>query len=63
MNGYLLDTNVPSELTRTIVNRHVEQWLENTSDELLYFSAISLAEIRKGTALLAQRAKRRELER
>ena len=39
MNGHLLDTNVPSELTRTVVNRHVEQWLKNTSDELLYFSA------------------------
>ena len=63
MNGYLLDTNVPSELTRTAVHRPVEQWLKNTNDEQLYLSAISLGEIRKGTAILAQGTKRRELER
>ncbi len=63
MNGYLLDTNVPSELTRTPVHHRVEQWLKNVNEETLHLSAISLGEIRKGTAILAQGAKRRELER
>ena len=63
MNGYLLDTNVPSELTHTVVHRSVEQWLKQANEEQLYLSAVSLGEIRRGTALLAPGAKRKELER
>ena len=59
MTRYLLDTNIPSELTRTKVNRHVEEWLRNANQEALYLSAISLGEIRKGTASLADGARRR----
>jgi predicted nucleic acid-binding protein len=45
MTGFLLDTNIPSELTRPQSSSRVEQWLEEADDEELYFSVISLGEI------------------
>lgn len=42
MTGFLLDTNVPSELTRA------EEWLEATDDEQLYLSVASLGENLEG---------------
>ena len=52
MKGFLLDTNVPSELTYPRPAPLVEQWLEDVDDEQLFFSVISLAEICKGIAKL-----------
>lgn len=52
MSGLLLDTNVPLELTRTVSDAHVERWLDSADDKQLFFSAISLGEVRKGTAML-----------
>ena len=46
--GFLLDTNIPSELTRRQPEPRVAQWLEDTDDELVYFSVISIGEICKG---------------
>ena len=63
MNGFLLDTNVPSELMRPMPEPRVEAWLEAADDERLYFSVVSLGEIVKGVSLLASGRKRRELER
>jgi predicted nucleic acid-binding protein len=45
MSGFLLDTNVPSELTHQKPARQVERWLDEANDEELYFSVISLGEI------------------
>ena len=42
MSGFLLDTNTPSELTRPRSAPQVEDWLDKTNDERLYFSVISL---------------------
>jgi predicted nucleic acid-binding protein len=63
MNGFLLDTNIPSELMRQMPEPRVEAWLEAADDERLYFSVVSLGEIVKGVSLLASGRKRRELER
>lgn len=52
MNGYLLDTNVPSELTHPRPEPLVERWLDEVDDERLFLSVISLAEICKGIAKL-----------
>jgi toxin FitB len=52
MNGFLLDTNIPSELTRQKSARQVERWLDEANDEDLYFSVISLGEILKGITVL-----------
>ena len=48
MNGFLLDTNIPSELMRPMPEPRVEAWLEAADDERLYFSVVSLGEIVKG---------------
>jgi predicted nucleic acid-binding protein len=60
LNGFLLDTNVPSELTRPYPQLSVSQWLDNADDEQLYFSVVSLGEILKGITIL-QESKRRAL--
>lgn len=52
MNGFLLDTNIPSELTRQRSAPQVERWLDEANDEELHFSVISLGEILRGIAVL-----------
>jgi predicted nucleic acid-binding protein len=62
MTGFLLDTNVPSELTRAQSDRGVEQWLNDADDEQLYLSVISLGEIVKGLAILPESKRRDRLQ-
>jgi predicted nucleic acid-binding protein len=62
MNGFLLDTNIPSELTRPHPQPSVCQWLENADDERLYFSVVSLGEILKGTTILPVSKRRSGLQ-
>lgn len=62
MSGFLLDTNIPSELTRLRSDVRVEAWLEAASDDDLYLSAVSLGEIAKGIALLPEGKRRVELQ-
>lgn len=37
MNGFLLDTNIPSEMTKPFPQKSVVQWLEEAVDDQLYF--------------------------
>ncbi len=46
--GFLLDTNVPSELTRPRPDPRAAQWLEDTDDDLMHISVITIGEICKG---------------
>ena len=62
MNGFLLDTNVPSELTRPNPETAVRRWLEAANDDELYFSVISLGEILKGITVLPSSKKRTGLD-
>ena len=62
VKGFLLDTNVPSELTYPKPAPQVERWLEEAEDEFLFFSVISLAEICKGIAKLPESKKRTQLQ-
>ena len=62
MSGFLLDTNVPSELTRPKSDPKVEAWLEDAEDEQLYFSVVSLGEILKGVTRLPESRRRTELQ-
>ncbi len=48
MTGFLLDTNVPSELTNERPDRRVEAWLEDADDEQLYLSVITIGEVMEG---------------
>jgi predicted nucleic acid-binding protein len=62
MRGFLLDTNVPSELTRPQPQPSVSQWLEDADDEQLYFSVISLGEVLKGITILPASKRRIEIQ-
>ena len=62
MSGFLLDTNVISELVRPRPNHGVTSWIESTDESLLYISVLTLGEIRKGITLLADRRRRASLE-
>jgi hypothetical protein len=53
MTGFLLDTNVVSELMKPRPNRRVANWVEQTPEERLHLSVITIGELRKGIELLA----------
>ncbi|MDP1602135.1 MAG: type II toxin-antitoxin system VapC family toxin [Legionella sp.] len=48
--SYLLDTNVISELVKSVPNEYVLKWINAIDDEKLYISVITIGEIRKGIA-------------
>lgn len=62
MTGFLLDTNVPSELTRPQSDPHVEEWLDAVDDERLFLSVVSLGEMLKGLTVLPASKRRQELQ-
>lgn len=62
MSGFLLDTNVISELVKSDPDRGVTQWIEATDESLLYLSVLTLGEIRKGIASLPEAKRRIALE-
>lgn len=51
-SGFLLDTNVISELMKPRPSRRVADWVDATSEDLLYLSVITIGEVRKGIDLL-----------
>lgn len=62
MSGFLLDTNIPSELTHPLPEPRVLQWLDAVDNDLVFLSAITLGEIRKGCDLLDVGKRRSQLE-
>ena len=60
--GFLLDTNIPSELTRPEPEVRVTAWMHTQANRHLYLSAISIGEIRRGIRLLPQGNRQRRLE-
>ena len=62
MNGYLLDTNIPSEFSRDRPEPRVVQWLKTQPVTTLFLSAVTIGEIRKGLVVLPQGRRRAELE-
>lgn len=62
MNGYLLDTNIPSELTRQYPDTRVIDFVRNASREKLFLSVMTIGEICKGIDLLPASHKRTALE-
>ena len=59
MPGFLLDTNVVSELIRPRSDPRVVAWVDATPESLLHLSVITLGEIRKGIDLLPDASPRR----
>ena len=62
MSGFLLDTNVISELVKPRPKANVTAWIEVTDESLLYLSVLTLGEIRRGIAILPQSRRRATLE-
>jgi len=62
MTGFLLDTNVVSELIKPRPALSVVKWVDSTDENLLFLSVLTLGEIRKGIAGLVKRARRGALE-
>jgi toxin FitB len=62
VSGFLLDTNVVSELVKPRPNPKVTQWVHATDESLLYLSVLTLGEIRKGITSLLDAAQRVKLE-
>ena len=50
--GFLLDTNVVSELMKPRPSPRVVAWVDATAEALLHLSVITIGEIRKGIGLL-----------
>jgi predicted nucleic acid-binding protein len=64
MSGFLLDTNIPSELLRPHPDAHVAAWVKRQLNETLFVSVVTMGELRRGVPLLAEQSPRRaELER
>ena len=62
MNGFLLDTNVISELIKTEPDRKVVRWIEETQEAILFLSVLTLGEIRSGIERLNPGRRRGRLE-
>ena len=62
MTGFLLDTNVVSELIKPKPHRGVVSWVADADETLLHFSVLTLGEIRKGIVAQADAARRASLE-
>jgi len=62
MTGFLLDTNVISELIKPKPEAKVVRWIGSTDENLLFLSVLTLGEIRRGIAALARGARRTVLE-
>ncbi len=61
MNGYLLDTNVVSEFIRPRPEPRVVEWMRGIDEDGTFLSVLTLGELAKGIALLAdEQARRRE---
>ena len=62
MQGYLIDTNVISELAKPTPNPEVRQWFRSASPDTLFVSAITIGEIRLGIENLPVSKRRADLE-
>ena len=62
MSGFLLDTNVISELVKPRPEQKVISWIQATDESLLFLSVLTIGEIRKGINSLPSGNKRALLE-
>ena len=62
MNGFLLDTNVISELVRSEPDAKVLRWIDETDESILFLSVLTLGEIRNGIERLNPGRRRGRLE-
>lgn len=62
MSGFLLDTNVISEILRAAPDARVASWSQRSAKQMLFLSVVSMGELRKGVTILPASARRKQLE-
>jgi len=62
MNGFLVDTNVISEILRSAPDARVAAWSQRAARPMLFLSVVSMGELRKGVTILPASARRTHLE-
>jgi predicted nucleic acid-binding protein len=62
VSGFLLDTNIPSELTRPMPDSRVSNWVDAQDNASLYLSVVSIGELRRGFTMLPRSKRRARLE-
>jgi len=62
MNGFLLDTNIPSETSRPRPDANVTAWLTRQARDAQFLSVVTFGELRKGATLLQPSARRTQIE-
>jgi toxin FitB len=62
VKGYLVDTNIPSELTREKPDARVSAFLKNTGKGSVFLSVMTIGEICKGIAALPVGQRRTALQ-
>ncbi len=62
MSGFLLDTNVISELIKSEPNANVLSWIDDTDETILFLSVLTLGEVRNGIERLNPGKRRGQLE-
>lgn len=55
---FLLDTNILSEVTKPLPDVSVLQWLDRLDEDRAFISVVSIAEIRRGVALMDEGRRR-----
>jgi predicted nucleic acid-binding protein len=60
--GFLLDTNVPSELTKPSPDIRVVGWVDAQDNASLHLSVVSVGELRRGFTMLPPGKRRAQLE-
>jgi predicted nucleic acid-binding protein len=60
--GFLLDTNIPSELMRANPEPKVQDWLAAQDMRALFLSVVSIGEMESGFAITRDAARRARLE-
>lgn len=62
MTGFLVDTNVVSEVLRPAPDVRVAAWCQGAKKDLLHLSVVSFGEIRKGLTVMPAGTRRSQLE-
>ncbi len=62
MSGFLLDTNIISELIKPKPDAKLTEWVESADEDLLYLSVLTIGEIRRGIVPMQQGRRRTALQ-
>lgn len=62
MSGFLIDTNIHSEIIRTRPDPRVNAWVLAQDDATFHLSAITIGELRKGLTILPESRRRFQLQ-